>query len=102
MSDLIERLWASDEASALTNEAARELEKHQWVSVDERLPPVSDRNYMVMTEFWEEPRKMHFALHDGVAYWDGMNSEKHHLISKPGHRITDWQPLPDPPGSDEG
>lgn len=26
MSDLIERLWASDEASALTNEAARALE----------------------------------------------------------------------------
>lgn len=29
MSDLIERLWESDEASALTNEAARELEKLQ-------------------------------------------------------------------------
>lgn len=31
MSDLVDRLWDSDEASALTNEAAREIERLQRV-----------------------------------------------------------------------
>jgi hypothetical protein len=30
MSDIVQRLWDSDQASALTNEAAREIEHRDW------------------------------------------------------------------------
>jgi hypothetical protein len=31
MSDIVQRLWDSDQASALTNEAAREIERRDWI-----------------------------------------------------------------------
>lgn len=31
MSEIVQRLWDSDQASALTNEAAREIERRDWV-----------------------------------------------------------------------
>lgn len=46
MTDLVERLWASDAASALTNEAAREIERLN-ARVDELNRTATDRQYML-------------------------------------------------------
>lgn len=71
MSDIVQRLWDSDQASALTNEAAREIEHRDWEI--ERLRALLREAWM-LTGGNEAPaylRKFHDKL-DAQAYELGL------------------------------
>lgn len=60
MSDIVERLWASDAASALTNEAAREI-----TLLRQQLASARDAALEEAAAVAERPRMAHFA--DGTS-----------------------------------
>mgnify|MGYP005992999529 FL=1 len=72
--DLATRLWESDQASALTNEAARRIEALEAIARQISETPTSDETVTNTVEFWDALDAVVYAARKVVDTWSAILS----------------------------